>query len=483
MTATASQPTANRRTATENVATAHLLISSLFLVLGSLLTLLMMASVSFIPLSGPLSYGRLRPMAMLVIMLGWLIPAFTGVIYYLLPRLTGAPLAHPRLASLGLVGTGAITVVGILLLGIGFGDGIEPFGLPWWMDALILIVTLIPLVVTITTIRSRNESGVFASLWFVLAAVVWLPIVALVSTIPGLGSLGRMLQGVTFTAGFNTLWVMAMGFAVAYYVAVKQTDQPLANRQVAKAGFWSLAFAGAFLGPVQVTFGPTPGWLDSVAAVLVLALPVAAVATTMSVVTTIDKAWKDFAEKPALLAVGYGLAISVVVGVLSSLGSFSTASSLVGLTAFWDGVLFMVLFGVGGSFMAAFAYQAIPAMTGKSVDGTGAVTQIKLTANGALLTGLSLTIAGVLSGFAWTAGSFSGAYEEVGAGWSEAMALPNVFIGLAAAGALVAVLGQLLFVRNVVSALTTGAAGIQEILVYSDGSEDTDGDEPEGGDS
>ena len=56
--------------ATENVATAHLLVSSAFLAMGGLLTFLAMASVSFLPLSGPLSYGRLRPMAMLVVMLG-----------------------------------------------------------------------------------------------------------------------------------------------------------------------------------------------------------------------------------------------------------------------------------------------------------------------------------------------------------------------------------------------------------------------------
>jgi cytochrome c oxidase cbb3-type subunit 1 len=465
--------------ATENVATAHLLVSSAFLALGGLMTLLAMASVSFLPLSGPLSYGRLRPMALLIVMLGWLVPAFAGAAYYLLPRLTGSPLFQPRLAALGLLGTSGLTIVGVLWLALGLGDGTEPFGLPWYLDVLVLGVVSIPALVTFGTIRNRTEEGVFASLWFVMAAVIWLPGLALVSALPNLAAIGRQLQEVVFTSGFSTLWVTAMGFGIAYYVAVKQTDNPLANRQVAKAGFWSLAFAGAFLGPVQVAFGPTPDWLDSISAVLSLALPVSAIATTAAVATTIADDWSEAGDRPTLLAVGYGLALAIVASVLSVFGAFSSASALVGFTVFWDGIQFLVLFGVGGTFLSAFAYQAIPAMTGRRIDDIGnAGRQIKLVAWGSLSTALFLVVGGILTGFAWTGGSYTGSYTDTGETWAEAMALPNVFIGVAVLGALVTVVGQLLFVRNVTSAITTGTATAQEVLVYTP----DDGDE-EGGPS
>lgn len=467
MTATASQDTTGRRVVPENVATAHLLVSSLFLGLGALLTTLAMASVSFVPLSGPLSYGRLRPMAMLVVMLGWLVPAFAGAIYHLLPRLTGTELFQPRLATLGLLGTSGLTVLGVVLLGLGFGDGIEPFALPWWFDVLILGAVSVPLLVTVGTIRNRSESGLFASLWFVLAAVVWLPGLAVVSAIPDLGAIGRLFQSLTFSAGFGNLWVIAMGFGVAYFVAVKQTDNPLANRQVARAGFWSLAFSGTFLGPAQIAYGPGPDWLDSVASVLSLALPVAAVATAMAVFTTIDRGWEEASEKPALLAVGYGMFLAIAASVLSAFAAFSSSAALVGLTAFWDGVEFLVLFGVGGSFVAAFAYQSLPAMTGRSIsDVPSAERQIKLTGIGAAATSAALVIAGILTGFAWTGGGFSGAYSLTGEGWSEAMGLPDVFIGLSVLGAVITLVGVLLLVRNIISTITTGEASAQEVLVY-----------------
>jgi cbb3-type cytochrome oxidase subunit 1 len=267
-----------------------------------------------------------------------------------------------------------------------------------------------------------------------------------------------------------------MGFGIAYYVAVKQTDNPLANRQVAKAGFWSLAFAGAFLGPVQVAFGPTPDWLDSISAVLSLALPVSAIATTAAVATTIDDDWSDAADNPTLLAVGYGLALAIVASVISVFGAFSSAAALVGFTAFWDGIQFLVLFGVGGTFLSAFAYQAIPAMTGRRIDDiTTEGRQIKLVAWGSLGTAVFLVIGGILSGFSWTGGSYTGSYTDAGEGWAEAMALPNVFIGIAVLGALVTFLGQLLFVRNVTSAITSGTATAQEVLVYRPAAEDGEG--------
>ena len=106
-------------------------------------------------------------------------------------------------------------------------------------------------------------------------------------------------------------------------------------------------------------------------------------------------------------------------------------------------------------------------MTGRQIDGiTTAGRQIKLVAWGSLATALFLVIGGILSGFAWTGGSYTGSYIDTGEGWAEAMALPNVFIGIAVLGALVTFLGQLLFVRNVTSAISSGTATVQEVLVY-----------------
>ena len=93
--------------------------------------------------------------------------------------------------------------------------------------------------------------------------------------------------------------------------------------------------------------------------------------------------------------------------------------------------------------------------------------QIKLVAWGSLGTALMLVVAGILSGFAWTGGSYTGSYTDAGEGWAQAMALPNVFIGLAVVGALVTFVGQLFFVRNVVSSITSGSVTEQEVLVYT----------------
>ena len=52
-------------------------------------------------------------------------------------------------------------------------------------------------IVTFGTIRNRTEEGVFASLWFVMAAVIWLPGLALVSAVKGYELLLTMSEAVS----------------------------------------------------------------------------------------------------------------------------------------------------------------------------------------------------------------------------------------------------------------------------------------------
>src|SRR5690606_38812227 len=85
---------ADGRTPTsERVVSAHILVSTLFLGLAAILYYLSMAGITFPDaLTGALSYGRVRPAALIATMLGWLVVSLSGGIYYVLPRLTGVRL-------------------------------------------------------------------------------------------------------------------------------------------------------------------------------------------------------------------------------------------------------------------------------------------------------------------------------------------------------------------------------------------------------
>jgi cytochrome c oxidase cbb3-type subunit 1 len=338
------------------------------------------------------------------------------------------------------------------------------------MDLPLLAVLAVPALVTIQTVRRRAEHGVYVSLWFVMAGVVWLPMLFAVNAVPGLASVGRALQETIFVAGFTTMWVTAVGVGVAYYVVVKATDNPLSNRQLAKVGFWSLAVASIFAGPVQMAFGATPDWLDTVSSVLGLALPVAALANAYAIATSADRAWEDIGASPAIAATIGGMGFALLTGTAAAIASFRSAAAVVGFTSFWDGVTFAGLFGVGGLLIAGWAYQSLPAMTGRElVSNRDTGRHIRWTVYGVGSTSLLLMIAGILRGYAWNGGSFTGSPAS-GDGWAALSGAADVLVSLAVLGALLALAGQLSFVLNVFRTITSGRATAQEVLVERSGS-------------
>ena len=448
----------------DRAAVTHLLVSCLHLGLGATLTLLALAARVFPEaMTGILGFGRLQPMALTSLVAGWLTVALIGAVYHVLPRLTGTLLWREDLATSGAWALGGLSLAGVVVLAIGLGDGGGPLGLPWWLDLAIAAVLVIPLVVTIQTVRARTETGVFPTLWFVSGGVISLVMLGFFAAYPASSGLQLALQDVLFTAGFGTLWVTTVGVGVGYYVAVRATGNPLANRQLARAGFWSLLFAGMWAGPAQIAFAPFPEWLAPVGAALTLALPVAALANGLGIAQTIGTDWSSAGEKPAIGALGTALIFTVVTAVATSVASFESAAALVAFTPFWDGVLYLTLFGVGGMFVAAWAYQTLPAMTGRSLaDPAAASRQVRWTLWFVGGTALLLMISGVTAGVGMTAGAFSALGPDE---WSTITGPSEIFAGLAIITGVGAFAAQALLVLNIYRTITSGSVTDQEILV------------------
>lgn len=452
---------------TDRAAVSHLLISTGFLVVAGLAWLLLLLEARFpASLGGPLSYGRLRPMAMLLTLVGWLTIGLIGGIYHVLPRLTAAPLWREQLATLGGWILAALTLLGTVAVAFGFGDGIDPFGIPVWIEVPLVLAMLIPTVVTVATVSRRTESNVFVTLWYVLAGVVWLPWMGMIATLPGLDAVGRTLQGAVATWGLAHAWILGTGTGLAYYALLRSTEKPLASRRLAGAGFWSLMFASAWAGPLQIVYGPAPGWLDAVALLLTLALPVAALATATNFALTFDDLWGDPDRHPAASAAMSGALLALLAGVMAGFAGFRSAAAAVGLTAFWDGVLYLTVFGAGALFLASWAYQALPAMTGRSLASIDlARRHIRLTVMGSLATGGLLVLAGLAAGFAWTGGAFTGLAAPVGEGWNALSGISSTLEGLAILTGVITFAGQAAFALVVYRTITSGRATAQEILV------------------
>ncbi|HZD23990.1 MAG TPA: cbb3-type cytochrome c oxidase subunit I [Acidimicrobiia bacterium] len=453
----------------DRISATHFIVGVGYLIVGGVLQLLSLMSIRFADLF-PITFGRLEPTANLALMIGFAAISLTGGIYYVLPRLTGTHLARRPLARLGLLGMAGLTALGLVAVFFGFGDGSQPFGLPWWLDIPLALTLFAPLLVTLDTIRRRTEERSFVTLWFVIGGVTWLPLLYLahlVSEVPAASAVTVTYAETFFSAGFVTMFLVTVGTGLVYYTVVKELDVPLASRQLALVGFWSLGFAAVWWGTAQLLFGPGPDWVAGVAAALGLAFPVGALANAANLSMTLEGSWSRLAEKPGVLSGIIGLYLTVGVTIVAALAGFRSVGSVTSLTPFWEAVEYVSLTGIGTLLVASVAFSAMPRLVGRELETVDKARRFnRLTVTGAVGVLISLGAAGVMSGYSWVAGSNSAAYIDAGEGWLtgvggsyDVLLLVAVIFGVV----LLAGLGG--YASIIAGTVVRGRARVQEVLV------------------
>ena len=448
---------------------AHLLVGAGFLLLGGLFQLASLIALRF-PGLVPVSFGRLEPMTNLTLMIGFGAISLFGGSYYILPRLTGSRLWSPKAAAFALQVTVALVLLGLVSIGLGFGDGSQPLGLPWWVDLPLMLFLYVPAVVALGTIRRRKEPRSFVTLWFVLAGLLWLPLLYdthLVAELPGVGSVVTAYSEVLFTAGYVTMFLITVGSGLLYYTVVKELDVPLASRQLAMVGFWSLGFAAGWWGAAQLIFGPGPDWVAGVAAALGLAFPIGAVANATNVSMTLDGSWNDLNKHPGVQVGVIGLYLTAGVSVLVAIAGFRSVASVVAGTSFWEAVEYTMLNGVGVLLIAGVVFSALPRMVGRGLESPSRSTRFqRLVLGGSVGVLISMGAAGVVSGYSWIGGSNTAAYIDAGEGWAAGLGNTNATLMLIALlFGIVVFAGQLGYVGIVFGTVSRGKAIPQEVLV------------------
>ncbi len=453
----------------DRLTATHFVVGAMYLLLGGALQLLSLFAIRFGDLF-PVSYGRLEMASNLTLMIGFATVSLVGGIYYVLPRLTGTHLQGGRIAGLGLLGMAGLTGLGVIAIFFGLGDGVQPFGLPWWLDIPLVLVLLVPALVTMGTIRNRTESRSFVTLWFVIGGVVWLPLLYvshLVTELPGTSAVTSAYAETFLSAGFVTMFLVTVGSGLVYYTVVKELDIPLASRQLALVGFWSLGFAAAWWGAAQLLFGPGPGWVAGVAAALGLAFPIGALANAANISLTLEGSWGEVGQRPPVLSAVLGLYLTVGIAFVAALAGFRSIGSVTGVTTFWEAIEYVALTGVGTLLVSSVALGALPRLIGREIETVAKARRFqRLTVAGSVGVLLFLGAAGVLSGYSWVAGSNSGAFIDAGEGWGAGLGGSYdtlILIALIFGAVLYAGVGGYVF--TLLGTIARGRAVPQEVLV------------------
>jgi cbb3-type cytochrome oxidase subunit 1 len=268
------------------------------------------------------------------------------------------------------------------------------------------------------------------------------------------------------SAGLEHLVIIGGGTGLANFTVVMVSGNPLASRQLARVGFWSLCFGAVWWGPAQIASGPFPGWLAGISAVLGLALPLATLTNATNLTLTVGPGLSQAFDRPAISSALLGCLMATFAGVVTALASFRSASALVSLTLFSEGLTVLIVFGAGGLLTASWTEHALPNLIGREPQQAWrGKRRLRLTLIGMGGSGLCLMGAGLLGGYAWSGGAYTDAFENTGSGWAQVSGLPSLLTGLAVLFFLIGALGLLSGGLNVVRTFTSGRPIAQNVLI------------------
>ncbi|NMM06387.1 cbb3-type cytochrome c oxidase subunit I [Polaromonas sp.] len=259
----------------------------LWLVVGSLAGL-----ISSIKLHEPdwlvsqawMTFGRIRTVHLTAVLYGWITNAALGMMLWLLPRLLRTPLHGAIWAMLG----GALINMGIAggigAVATGWSDGMEYLEIPWQIAIFIFVGFALVILPVLFTLVNRKVAHLYVSVWYMVAALLWIALLFLVGKLPGVHT-GVQQATTNWWYGHNVLglWFTPVSVGAIYYFLPKIIGRPIRSYNLSLLGFWTLAFFYGQVGGHHLIGGPVPGWLTTLSIVqsIMMVIPVLAFSINM----------------------------------------------------------------------------------------------------------------------------------------------------------------------------------------------------------
>jgi cytochrome c oxidase cbb3-type subunit 1 len=323
----------------------------------------LLANISF------LTWGRLRPAHVNIMIYGWASMAAMGTSIWLMARLCRTVLRHPLLLITGAGFWNLGIMIGVTAILAGQGTGYQWLEFPPYAALVLLIAYSLIISWAILMFRFRRGGQIYITQWYLLGAFLWFPWMygaaqVMLFVVPVQGVLQAAISW-WYANNLLFLWFGAIGLGTAYYMIPKVIGRPVYSYHLATIGFWTYALFSSWTGMQRLVDGPFPAWMitASIAATILTIIPVATVGLNHHM--TMQGYFPLLRYSPTLRFTVFG-AISYTVfsglGVLLSLRSVnryldftqaSVAYSHMGLYAF----VTMILFGS--------MYYIVPRLVGR----------------------------------------------------------------------------------------------------------------------
>lgn len=316
-----------------------------------------------------LTWGRVRPAHMNVMLYGWASMAGMGTAIWLMARLCRTTMRHPLLLVIGAAFWNLGVLLGVGAILAGDSTGYEWLEFPGYAAIVLFVAYLLIISWAVLMFRFRRGGTIYITQWYLLGAFLWFPWLyaatqVMLFVVPVQGVMQAAVNW-WYANNLMFLWLGAVGLGTAYYMIPKVIGRPVYSYHLATIGFWTYALFASWTGMQRLVDGPFPAWMitASIAATILTIIPVATVGLNHHM--TMQGYFPLMRYSPTLRFTVFG-AISYTVfsgvGVMISLRSVarfvnftevSSAYSHLGLYAFFT----MVMFGS--------MYYIVPRLVGR----------------------------------------------------------------------------------------------------------------------
>lgn len=316
-----------------------------------------------------LTWGRLRPVHMNVMVYGWASMSAMGTAIWLMARLCRTTLRHPLIIVTGIWFWNIGVLIGVIGILMGYSTGYQWLEFPPYAALVLFVAYAMIISWAVLMFRFRRGEQIYITQWYLLGAFLWFPWLyaaaqAMLFVVPVQGVM-QAAVGWWYANNLLFLWLGAIALGTAYYMIPKVIGRPVYSYHLATIGFWTYALFSSWTGMQRLVDGPFPAWMitASIAATILTIIPVATVGLNHHM--TMQGYFPVMRYSPTLRFTVFGAmsyTVFSVVGILISLRStarylhFSEASvaySHIGLYAFFT----MVMFGS--------MYYIVPRLVGR----------------------------------------------------------------------------------------------------------------------
>ncbi|TDG35897.1 cytochrome oxidase subunit I [Pedobacter changchengzhani] len=350
-----------------------------------------------------LSFGRLRPVHTNAVFWGWASLGMLGLGYYVVPRVSNAPLKSIKMGWYTLILINITVVLGTICLMSGINNGGGEYREYIWpvmlMFGIGLILTLINF---IGTIAQRTTKEIYISNWYIVASVIFAIVISFVAYIPtwqdGLGE--TIIQGYYMHQGVG-MWFMLFMLGVVYYFLPQQLNKPIYSYSLGILAFWTQILFYTVIGTHHFVFSSIPWWLQTTAIVGSMGMVIPVAAGTTNFLLTFKGSWYKIPSSYTLPFFIIGIIFYFTGSLQGTAEAFRSTNLIWHFTDFTVAHSHLTMYGIICFFLWAGIYAVVPRLTGKEAPQITVGAHFWLALIGLLIYTVPLMYGSTLRGMMW----------------------------------------------------------------------------------